>query len=107
MALWPHTSATSWRLPLALLVMLATVLPAEAQDDLVRVTSFTIDGTRAIPVSRLKAVLQTKASGRFFWGRSRYFDRRSFEADLRRIEAYYIDHGYPDVRIESFDAELD
>ena len=107
MAPWPHTCATSWRLPLALLVLLAIVVPAEAQDDLVRVKSFTIDGTRAIPASRLKAVLQTKASGRFFWGRARYFDRRSFETDLRRIEAYYIDHGYPDARIESFDAALD
>ena len=107
MALWPHTGATSWRLPMALLVMLAIVAPAEAQDNLVRVKSFTITGTRAIPASRLKAVLQTKSSGRFFWGRSRYFDRRSFETDLRRIEAYYIDHGYPDARIESFDAALD
>jgi hypothetical protein len=49
MALWPHTGATSWRLPLALLVMLAIVAPAEAQDDLVRVKSFSIRGTRAIP----------------------------------------------------------
>ena len=92
MAPWPRTCATSWRLPVALLVLLAIVVPAEAQDDLVRVKSFTINGTRAIPASRLKAVLQTKASGRFFWGRARYFDRRSFENDLRRIEAYYVDH---------------
>ena len=107
MAPWPRACATSWRLPLALLLLCAVGAPAEAQDDLVRVKSFTIDGTRAIPSSRLKAVLQTKASGRFFWGRARYFDRRSFENDLRRIEAYYIDRGYPDARIESFDATLD
>jgi outer membrane protein insertion porin family/translocation and assembly module TamA len=107
MALWSHTCATSWRLPPALLLLLAIVVPAEAQDDLVRVESFTIVGARAISASRLKSVLQTKASGRFFWGRSRYFDRRSFETDLQRIEAYYIDHGYPDARVESFDVELD
>jgi outer membrane protein assembly complex protein YaeT len=105
MTVWAQRP-TSWR-PLALALLLAVVAPAAAQDDLVRVKSLTITGVEAFPVSRLKAVLQTSTSGRFFWGRTRYFDREAFETDLRRIEAYYIDHGYPDARVDSFDAVLD
>jgi outer membrane protein insertion porin family/translocation and assembly module TamA len=99
----PIPSCLRW---LVLILLLAVVTPAAAQDNLVRVRSLTLTGVEAFPASRLKAVLQTKTSGRFFWGRARYFDRRAFETDLRRIEAYYIDRGYPDVRIDSFDATL-
>jgi outer membrane protein assembly complex protein YaeT len=105
MVAWPLTRGRCRRFALAL-VLLAVAAPAEAQDNLIRVKSLEISGTRAFPASRLKAVLQTKTSGRFFWGRARYFDRRSFETDLRRIEAYYIDRGYPDARVASFDAAV-
>ncbi|NOT25992.1 MAG: BamA/TamA family outer membrane protein [Acidobacteria bacterium] len=105
MTAWARTPTSVRRL--VLILLLAVAAPAVAQDNLVRVKSLTITGVEAFPASRLKAVLQTKASGRFFWGRTRYFDRRSFETDLRRIEAYYIDHGYPDARVDSFDATLD
>ena len=40
------------------------------------------------------------------WGRKRYFDRAVFDADLRRIEAYYADRGYPDAKVTAFDAKL-
>ena len=32
--------------------------------------------------------------------------REEFEADLKRIVAYYRDRGYPDARVRSFDARL-
>lgn len=105
MTAWARTP-TSWR-RLALALLLTAAAPVYAQDNLVRVRSLTITGVEAFPISRIRAVLQTRASGRFFWGRTRYFDRRAFETDLRRIEAYYIDHGYPDARVDSFDATLD
>ena len=103
MTVWARRPTSLRRLVLVLLLAVGT--PAAAQD-LVRVNRLSISGVEAFPVSRLKAVLQTKASGRFFWGRARYFDRRAFETDLRRIEAFYIDRGYPDARVDSFDATL-
>ena len=39
-------------------------------------------------------------------GRKRYFDRSAFEADLKRIEAFYRDRGFPDARVTSFDVQL-
>jgi outer membrane protein assembly complex protein YaeT len=77
-----------------------------AQNRLIKVTNLHITGTKAVPASRLKAVLQTKESSWIPWGRKRYFDRSTFEADMRRIETYYFDHGYPDARVAKFDAAL-
>ena len=46
------------------------------------------------------------ASSKLPWGEKRYFNREQFEADLKRIVAFYHDRGYPDARITSFDAKL-
>ena len=54
----------------------------------------------------MKSVLGTKASSWLPWGRKRYFDRAVFDADLRRIELYYQDRGYPDAKVTAFDADL-
>jgi outer membrane protein assembly factor BamA len=40
------------------------------------------------------------------WGTKRYFSREQFQADLKRIVAFYSDRGYPDARVASFDATL-
>jgi outer membrane protein assembly complex protein YaeT len=40
------------------------------------------------------------------WGRRQYFDRTRFEADLKRIVAFYADRGYPEARVTSFDLAL-
>lgn len=77
--------------------------PAAAK---IKVTSFKIDGAKNLGAGRLKSVLGTHASGWLPWGRKRYFDRAVFEADLRRIEAYYQDRGYPDAKVAAFDAKL-
>ena len=55
---------------------------------------------------QLKSVLATAASSRIPWGTKRYFSREQFEADLKRIVAFYKDRGYPDARVTSFDAKL-
>ena len=34
------------------------------------------------------------------------FDRARFDADLKRIQAFYADRGYPDARVTGFDAKL-
>jgi outer membrane protein assembly complex protein YaeT len=63
-------------------------------------------GMKAIEPGQLKSVLATSESAKLPWGEKQYFDRRQFEADLRRIVAFYHDRGFPDARIKSYDAKL-
>lgn len=63
-------------------------------------------GMRAVTPGQLRSVLATNQSSRLPWGQREYFDRRQFEADLRRIVAFYHDRGFPDARIKSYDANL-
>lgn len=72
----------------------------------VKVSSFTFHGTKAVTPSQLKSVLATAAGAKIPWGTKRYFSRQQFEADLKRIVAFYKDRGYPDARVTSFDAKL-
>src|SRR5512133_383517 len=72
----------------------------------VKVTSFTFKGTKAVTPGQLKSVLATSASSKIPWGQKHYFSRDQFEADLKRIVAFYKDRGYPDARVTSFDAKL-
>jgi outer membrane protein insertion porin family/translocation and assembly module TamA len=72
----------------------------------VKVSSLKFNGTNAVSAGQLKSVLATAASSRLPWGTKRYFSREQFEADLKRIVAFYKDRGYPDARVTSFDAKL-
>src|SRR4029079_3948936 len=72
----------------------------------VKVTSFTFKGTKAVTSGQLKSVLATSSSSKIPWGAKHYFSRDQFEADLKRIVAFYKDRGYPDARVTSFDAKL-
>ena len=72
----------------------------------VKVSSFTFNGTKAVTASQLKSVLATSASSKIPWGEKHYFSREQFEADLKRIVAFYKDRGFPDARVTSFDAKL-
>jgi outer membrane protein assembly complex protein YaeT len=72
----------------------------------VKVTSFKFTGNKAVTTAQLKSVLATSASSKFPWGTKSYFSREQFEADLKRIAAFYKDRGYPDARVTSFDARL-
>jgi outer membrane protein assembly complex protein YaeT len=102
-------------LPTVGLVLTVSVAPAchedlgigEATGEQVEVASLTFEGVEAIDQSRLKKALATRASSRLPWGRTRYFNRDAFEADLKRIEAFYDDHGYPDARVLSHDIDVD
>src|SRR5688572_19383910 len=76
------------------------------EDTGVKVSRFTIKGNQAVTSGQLKSVLATAASSKIPWGPKRYFSREQFEADLKRIVAFYTDRGYPDARITSFDATL-
>jgi outer membrane protein insertion porin family len=75
-------------------------------DDLIVVKKLSLQGVTAIDQSRLKAVLATRTGSRLPWGQKRFFDRTKFELDLKRIEAFYADRGYPDARVTGFDVQL-
>jgi outer membrane protein assembly complex protein YaeT len=72
----------------------------------VRVKSLKFEGLRAVEKGQLMAVLATGASSKIPWGEKRYFSREQFEADIKRIVAFYRDRGFPDARVTSFDAKL-
>src|SRR5262245_11905844 len=100
-----------WRL-LSVVLLGAAALAASGcrEDGAVTVNSLTFDGVTAVDASTLKRVLATRENTkipllgvRAPWSKStNSFDRGRFEADLKRIEAFYKDRGYPDARVASF-----
>ena len=90
---------------LVLLVALTGFACREEGD--IQISSLEFNGVEQIDAGGLRNVLQTKKGSWIPWGRKRYFDRRAFEADLKRIEAFYRDRGFPDARVSSFDVKLD
>jgi len=88
------------------LVLAAGAAAACKQEGTVKVHSLKFQGVKAIDESRLKSVLATKESSWIPWGRKHYFDRSRFDADLKRMKAFYADRGYPDARVTGFDVKL-
>lgn len=72
----------------------------------IQISSLDFTGVEQVDKDALASALQTKEGSWLPWGRKRYFDRRAFEADLKRIEAFYRDRGFPDARVRSFDVML-
>ena len=52
-------------------------------------------GVKAVSGKQLKSVLATTQSAKLPWGEKFFFDRPQFEADIKRIVAFYDDRGYP------------
>ena len=65
----------------------------------VRVAGLTFEGNSAFSDGDLSKVMATRKSGWLPWSRKHYFDREQFEADLRRLRAFYTDRGYPNARV--------
>jgi outer membrane protein assembly complex protein YaeT len=96
------------RLRLLLLVLLVALTSFACREEGdIQISSLEFNGVQQIDEGALRGVLQTKKGSWIPWGRKRYFDRRDFEADLKRIEAFYRDRGFPDARVSSFDVKLD
>lgn len=76
------------------------------EDGDIQITGLTFNGVEAVPESALRNALQTRKGSWIPWGRKRFFDRGDFEADLKRIQVFYRDRGYPDARVTSFDVKL-
>ena len=88
--------------------LVAVSLLASACKDVgtVRVRKLTFNGVKAVDVTKLKNALATRESSILPWGKKNYFDRSRFDADLKRIQAFYTDRGYPDARVTGFDVKL-
>lgn len=76
------------------------------EDGDIRIASLDFIGVEHVDADGLERALQTREGSWLPWGRKRSFDRRAFEADLKRIEAFYRDRGFPDARVTSFDVDL-
>lgn len=72
----------------------------------IEVVDLAFEGVSAVPASRLKKILATHESAVLPWGEKRYFSRARFDADLKRIEAFYADRGYPNARVVGTDIQL-
>jgi outer membrane protein assembly complex protein YaeT len=88
------------------LILVATVAAACKEEGTIKVHSLKFVGVQAVDEGRLKNALATKQGSWIPWGRKRYFDRSRFDADLKRIQAFYADRGYPDARVTGFDVKL-
>ncbi len=90
------------------LILLCFLLPAVAcqPSSGIEVHHLKFSGVKQIPADELRAVLATQPSSKLPWGKKNYFDRGKFEADLKRIQAFYADRGFPDARITGFDVAL-
>ena len=91
-----------------LLFLIPLLLAASAchEEGQVQVSGFDLKGVESIDKARLQSVLATGKSSWIPWGEKRYFDRAQFDADIKRIAAFYADRGFPDARVASFDVKL-
>ena len=85
---------------------IATAGCVEGEQSAVRVKSLKFDGVKAVKAGQIKDVLATAQSSKLPWGDKRYFAREQFEADLKRIVAFYRDRGFPDAKVQSFDVKM-
>jgi outer membrane protein insertion porin family/translocation and assembly module TamA len=93
-----------WIALLPLTLVTASACKEEATG--VEVKEFSFTGNKAISTAQLRSVLATSASGRLPWTQREYFSREEFDADLKRIVAFYRDRGFPDAKVKSFDVRL-
>src|SRR5471030_2133037 len=93
---------------LSVLALLVLTLGAAAcvDEGTIVVHSLKFNGVKSVDESLLRNALATHASSRIPWGKKNYFDRTRFDADLKRIQAFYADRGYPDARVTGFDVKL-
>ena len=71
-----------------------------------QVSSISFRGTQAVKADELKAVIATQENGFLPWSRKHFFDREEFDLDVKRIEAYYADKGYPNAKVVGVDVQL-
>lgn len=94
----------------AIVLIVCLLLPLtackEGEQGVIRVDHLKFNGIKSVDAGQLKSALATKASSWLPWGPDHYFARPQFEADLKRIVAFYRDRGFPDAKVKSFDVKL-
>lgn len=93
-----------WRLLIVL--ALAGLATACQEADDVKVASIAFNGNQAFPDKTLRRLLVTRATGRWPWSEPRYFNRTTFDADLKRLTSFYFDRGYPHAKVASMGVEF-
>jgi outer membrane protein assembly complex protein YaeT len=91
---------------LAMVVLIAMAAAGCRETGDVQVTSIKFKGANAVQADELKGILSTQESGFLPWSRKRFFDRTEFDRDVKRIEAFYADRGYPRAKVVGVDAAL-
>jgi len=99
-------SIRAWRLAPVALAVLAAAASACKEDSGIKVSSLTFVGRQAVTEGQLRSVLATTPSSKIPFGQKEYFSRDQFEADLKRIVAFYHDRGFPDAKVTSYDTKL-
>lgn len=96
-----------YRVTFLLMVIIGVTCVAGCREEGdIQIAGLDFNGVAQVDKGALTGALQTKEGSWIPWSRKRYFDRRAFEADLKRIVAFYRDRGFPDARVESFDVQL-
>ena len=96
-----------YRVAFLLVVLMGVTCVAGCREEGdIQISGLHFNGVEQVDKGALTSALQTKQGSWIPWSRKRYFDRRAFEADLKRIEAFYRDRGFPDARVRSFDIQL-
>ncbi len=72
----------------------------------IKIASLSFEGVEQVDKKALTNSLQTRKGSILPWGRKTYFDREAFDDDLKRIDAFYRDRGFPDARVTSVDVDL-
>jgi outer membrane protein assembly complex protein YaeT len=88
------------------IVTAAALASACKEEGTIKVHSLKFVGVKNVDEGKLANALATHASSKLPWGKKAYFDRSRFDADLKRIQAFYSDRGFPDARVTGFDVKL-
>ena len=91
---------------IAAISVLGIACKEEAPAGAIRVRSIKFIGVHGVDESALRNALATRASSKLPWREARYFYRAQFDDDLKRIQAFYSDRGFPDARVAAFDVKL-
>lgn len=97
---------TGWAVVSSVLCLAAATAAAGQQGDDIHVASLAFEGNQAFDDGQLRAVVVTRASGRWPWSERRFFNRSVFDRDLDRLRAFYADRGFPDARITGVDVDF-
>src|SRR2546430_12117151 len=87
-------------------IALAATAIACREEGTIKVHSLKFQGVKAVDDGRLRDALATRQSSKIPWGKKAYFDRTRFDTDLKRVQAFYADRGFPDARVTGFDVKL-